>query len=158
MKNRMITLNLAGITFLDKSVNDYCLSGQIKPTQEVSVNCTKNSGDLYESDFSITTKVNDTDIHIGWVPKLHTIMKYMNQSYKSKDNERYIREQQRYDLALLLRGNIYTDLFRNNISPKGIIDMVLLTDKTGKEFYKELEPDKELKLASISVTFNYPNP
>tara|TARA_Y100000361_G_scaffold105356_1_gene95061 strand:+ start:2479 stop:2931 length:453 start_codon:yes stop_codon:yes gene_type:complete len=150
----MIALNLAGITFLDKEVIRHCLLNKIHIEKKCFVIMEGNEANKYDADFSVNVKVEDTNYRIGWIPRTHTVMKYMNQAYKNKDNEAYARQSERFRLLEILRGNIYTDLTTNNITPIGEINNMLFIED-GK-FYNE--GTKERKLASISCQFKYPNP
>lgn len=156
----MITINLSGITFLGDEAKKLCLTNAIKSGDEIRIHCTNqlDEPNLWDADLSVIAKSQEgLFIHIGWIPKVGTIMKYMNKAYKDKDSKRYSNQQQRFDTAELLRGNIHTDLFRNNITPIGKIEKILFMDKDSN-FYEESDPNLQLKLSSIICTFIYPNP
>ncbi len=156
----MIALNLAGITFLDERVKKECLSNRIHINQECVVRLVGREESKYDADFSVRVKLEDgkatTEHHIGWIPQTNTVMKYMNQAYKNKDNEAYKRQCERFRLLEILRGNIYTDITTNKLDPYGIINNILFIE--GQKFFNEGAENKDRKLASISCQFEYPNP
>lgn len=148
----MISINLSGITFLDTDIIARLTSGQIKIGDSVTIHQTGDLEETYSGDYSVRAG----DIHIGWIPQLGTIMRYMNKANLAKSHIDYKRQDERYCLVETLRGNIVTDLRINGIDPKGQITQVLF--RKDESFYEQGEDQTGGKLASVSVTFPYPYP
>lgn len=149
----MININLSGITFLPQDVINTALSDGFEIGHEVTIKQTDDSTELYQGDYSVRYK----NIHIGWIPTIHTTMKYMNRSAKLKDSANYEKQAKRFEYVESIRGHIHTDLHRNKLIPKGKLERILYMDKNNN-FHECGEGDTNRKIAGIEVSFNYPHP
>ena len=147
-----IAINLSGITFLKEETRKLIFEGKIKLQDPCEVVQTGDMAEKPSADFSVRCR----GTHIGWIPRLDTIMKYMNKANIAKDNITYSKQDKRYDTVDIIRGNISTDLHINHKVPSGIISQILFKTKNG--FDEDVGGDMSNKIACISVLFEYPYP
>ena len=85
MEEKVLAINLSGITYLPAEVNYMFRSGMIEVEDEIKIIQTDDNSALYDGDYSVRwTDTQGEDYHIGWIPKIHTISKYMNVAYKKR--------------------------------------------------------------------------
>lgn len=148
----MLSINLSGITFLKDETKSALLSDIFSVGDECRVVQLNDMDKKYDGDFSIICKGH----HIGWIPQLNTIMRYLNKANMSKDNIQYKKQDERYNIVDTIRGNIVTDIRINKLEPKCEIAQLLY--KSDKGFHDFGEKQLERKVACIAVVFNYPYP
>ena len=148
----MIAINLSGITFLEDDTKRLMIDGKIGFDDPVTIVQTGDLTQRAQGDYSVRCKDN----HIGWIPQLGTIMRYMNKAHIAKEQFAYDKQDKRYDTVDILRGNITCDLHINKVVPEGHIAQILFKTKNG--FDEVGNGDMSRKVACVSVVFDYPYP
>jgi hypothetical protein len=151
-KKKMLSINLSGITFLKDETKTALINDLFSVGDECRVVQLNDMTKKYDGDFSIRCKGH----HIGWIPQLGTIMRYLNKANLAKDHLQYKRQDERYNIVDICRGNIVTDIHINKLEPKCEIAQILF--KSDKGFHDFGEKQKERSIACVSVVFKYPYP
>lgn len=120
-----LIINLAGTTFLNDETKQAITNGLISVNDPVRVEQVGDQQENYDADFAVYSWNN---LHIGWIPQLKTIQKYIGKELENNDREKHDMQYQRYKIVEKIRGEITVDIHRNGKIPKGKITNILSTD------------------------------
>lgn len=120
-----LIINLAGTTFLNDETKQAITNGLISVNDPVRVEQVGDQQENYDADFAVYSWNN---LHIGWIPQLKTIQKYIGKELENNDREKHDMQYQRYKIVEKIRGEITVDIHRNGNIPQGKITNILSTD------------------------------
>lgn len=119
-----LIINLAGTTFLSDDVKDDLRKGAIKVDDLVTVKQMNSTDRDYDADFAVVAG----DKHIGWIPQLNTIKKYIVKELDENNRQKHDMQVRRHRITEMVRGMIVTELHINDCDAVGKITNILETD------------------------------
>ena len=120
-----MVINLSGTSFLDANVIADIKQKSIKEGNDCYIKQHGQTVHIYDADYAVLTV--DGDHHVGWIPQMKTINKYIGEAFKSGDRFKHDMLVKRAKYAEKIRNNIATEIHRNNSIPSCKIESVYIS-------------------------------
>lgn len=122
-------INLSGITFLPESVTEAVRDMKIDIGHPVVIRFENELPAALDDDFNVIHFA--TQLHIGWIPKLKTLKKYLGERFKAQDQPGHRRQEMRYKITEKIRNQIVLNENTNEIQTVGRIADLMFKDVIG---------------------------
>lgn len=117
-------INLSGTTYLPASTRRQLDMGFVAMDDLINI---KKIGD-FEATIDTDWAVYSGHFHVGWIPKLKTIQKYIIDAQKENDPYKHDMQVKRYKITEKIREQLVLDHNRNNWSMWGKITSIRKTE------------------------------
>ena len=116
-------INLSGTTFLGEEAKTALDQDIVKVGDSIYVSCPNEQVDI-DSDFA----VYQDGIHIGWIPQLATIQKYIAREIDDNNRDKHDMQVKRFKITKAIRQQLEIDYNRNDWQMRGLITNIVPTD------------------------------
>lgn len=118
-------INLSGTTFLSEESKEQIESNVIKVGDDVYI---RKAEDKQETTIDSDWAVYRQGTHIGWIPQLATIQRYIAREIDDNNRSKHDMQVKRYKITKKIRQQLHLDYERNNWQTKGSITNIQPTD------------------------------